>query len=328
MKQLMDQEGRKIDYLRISITDRCNLRCRYCMPIEGVEDRSHDGILRYEEMLRIVRVGVELGIKKVRITGGEPLVRRGVVEFVRQLGQIEGLTDLSMTTNGVLLPQYAEELKQAGLRRLNISLDSLQREKYALITRRDQLNETMSGIETALKLGFEPVKINVVMMRGVNDDEIMDFVKLARQYPLHVRFIEFMPLGSSKDNHANHYISLEEVKDQIEEQIDLVPAIIQSSGPAQSYKLTSGTGTVGFITSISQHFCSDCNRLRLTSDGKLRPCLGNNLEIDLREEQGEIQDLDHIRRKIQQAILMKPGCHSFFDEEEGVKERNMFQIGG
>ncbi|MCK4259865.1 MAG: GTP 3',8-cyclase MoaA [Halanaerobiales bacterium] len=328
MKQLLDQIGRKIDYLRISITDRCNLRCQYCMPSEGVEYKFHDNILRYEEIIQIVKVGVELGIKKVRITGGEPLVRGGVVDFIRHLNEVKGLEDISLTTNGILLGKYAEDLKDAGLNRVNISLDTLDRDKFKMITRRDNFDQALEGIKTALKVGLTPVKVNTVMMKGVNDDEILDFVNLSHNNPIHVRFIEFMPLGQSKELSAARYISLEDIRNQIMKEIELIPAMVKSSGPATTYKVPSGQGTIGFITPISHNFCSTCNRLRLTSDGRLRPCLDSNLEIDLHDENGKIIDVNDIKDKFIKAIMLKPGHHNFLEERGESSRRDMFQIGG
>lgn len=328
MTKLLDQIGRKIDYLRVSVTDRCNLRCHYCMPEEGIPDKSHDQILSYEELVKIITAGVELGISKVRVTGGEPLARLGLVEFIQMINQIPGLTEISMTTNGILLSQYANQLKAAGLKRVNISLDTLHREKYQQITRRDQFEQVMAGIYAALEVGFHPVKINVVAMRGVNDDEIMNFVQLARQEPLHIRFIEFMPLGASKEEQSQRYISLEKIKEQIEEEVELLPTEVKSFGPAEHYQLPDGKGSIGFITPISHNFCASCNRLRLTADGKLRPCLDHDLEIHLRDETGKLGDQNQLQDQFTQAILLKPACHHFLTERDQPYQRSMSQIGG
>lgn len=326
MVDLRDTLGRKIDYLRISITDRCNLRCQYCMP-NGVCAKSHHEILRYEEIARIVEAGTSLGITKVRITGGEPLVRLGVVDLVRQLRCIPQLAEISLTTNGIMLAPLAAELKAAGLDRVNISLDTLRRERYHAITQFDRFQDALDGIEAALQVGLTPVKINTVMMRGVNDDEIMNFVELSRQKPLHIRFIEYMPLGS-QDGQIERFMSLEEVRERIAEKIELLPIPVRGNGPATSFKVADGEGTIGFIAPISHKFCDQCNRLRLTADGHLRPCLDNNMEINLRDDHGEIGDAHAIERKLRQAILAKPGQHHFYQAEEVCSERNMFQIGG
>lgn len=322
-----DKFGRKIEYLRISITDRCNLRCRYCMPPEGVEYKPHESILRYEEIIRIVRVGIELGIKRVRITGGEPLVRQGVVGFIKELAGLEGLEDISMTTNATLLAGKAAGLKRAGLRRVNISLDSLRRDRYREITGRDSLDQALAGIKSALRVGLSPVKLNVVVMRGINDDEIPDLVELTLDYPLHVRFIEYMPLGRTVQSQLNSYISLEEIKRRIGGRMELIPGKVKGNGPAEYFKVPAARGTIGFITPVSHSFCTRCNRLRLTADGRLRPCLVDNIEVDLHDGEGRVEDSEDIRRKFKEAILLKPGSHNFF-QEDIFSERNMFQIGG
>lgn len=328
MINLQDPVGRKIDYLRVSITDRCNLRCQYCMPSTGVPKKSHDSILRYEEIIQIVSVAIELGIKKVRITGGEPLIRWGVIDFIKMLASLTELEDISMTTNGLLLARYATALKEAGLTRVNISLDSLDEEKYQVITRRDGLTSVWTGIQTALEVGFEPVKLNVVVMRGVNQSEILDFVALAKAYPLHVRFIEFMPMGLARTVQPEKFMSVSEIKKSIDQEIKLIPTKLISNGPANNYKLHSGRGTIGFITPLSHSFCARCNRLRLTADGKLRPCLVSDLEIDLHDRPGHLGSQDFIRSRFLEAIKNKPKHHNFGQQREDKFVRNMFQIGG
>lgn len=326
--KLVDNFGRFINYLRVSITDRCNLRCQYCMPPEGIKYKSHNDILRYEEILKIVDAGAGLGITKVRITGGEPLVRAGVVDFVKRLSLIKGLEDISMTTNGVLLPDYAEDLKKAGLDRVNISLDTLKSEKYKFITRRNEYEQAINGIHSAIKTGLDPVKINVVVMKGINDNEIKDFVNLTLKYPVHVRFIEFMPMGQSKDFQKNRYISLTEIREKLNLEYNLIPTSIKSNGPAKYFKLKSGLGTIGFITPISHSFCTGCNRIRLTADGKLRPCLESDLEIDIKDKDGRIGNHNEIINKFLKALQLKPGSHHFLDNKTGNVIKSMFQIGG
>lgn len=328
---LRDGYNRCIDYMRVSITDRCNLRCRYCMPPQGVEKKSHADILRYEEIATVVRAGVELGVRSVRITGGEPLVRPGVATLVRQLRQIDGLSDISMTTNGTLLADHARELKEAGLNRVNISLDSLRRDRYAEITRRDQFDEAMRGIQAALNVGLSPVKINVVVMKGVNDDEIFDFADLTRKLPVHVRFIEVMPLGENGHFQSETYVSVEEIRQRLQESLEMLPAAVTGSGPARSFQLAGAKGTVGFITPISHGFCPGCNKLRITADGKIRPCLAHDFEVDLRDDDGRIGGIEAIKEKIRAAVRIKPGRHHFGDgPAEGARRsnRNMSQIGG
>lgn len=324
---IYDSYGRRIDYLRVSITDRCNLRCRYCMPLEGIVYKAHKAIIRYEEIIRIVQVGVELGIRKIRITGGEPLVRRGVIDFVRQLNRVKGIVDISMTTNGTFLPKFGRALRDAGLKRINISLDTLKRERYVEITRRERFDEAIKGIKTALKVGFDPVKINVVIMKGINDDEVLDFVRLTRELPLHIRFIEFMPLGKLGLLQSERYMPLNEIKARIKEKEEILPATLRGNGPAEYYKIPYAQGTIGFIAPISHNFCADCNRMRLTADGKLRPCLASDLEVDMHDDKGEIRNMEDIRERFKKAIRIKPISHNFVGKDY-LSKRSMFQIGG
>lgn len=322
-KYAIDQYGREINYLRISITDKCNLRCRYCMPAEGVDDKSHYDILRYEEIRDIVEVAAGLNIRKVRITGGEPLVRPGVEKLVELISGIEGIETVSLTTNGTLFAKKAEVLKKAGLTGVNISLDTLDRDKFVEITRRDELSNVMAGLEAALKYNYSPVKINTVVMKGFNDDELFDFINLTKKQPLHVRFIELMPLGEAdKDNES--YISLTEIKKKIEETVELIPATVQSNGPAVYFKLPHAAGTLGFITPISATFCSDCNKLRLTADGKIKPCLFSAREISLKNGSGDNLSKEIVRQKLLEAVKIKPFSH----QAQADTGRNMYQIGG
>ena len=319
MQKLNDNLGRVIDYLRVSITDRCNLRCRYCMPAEGIENKSHQDILSYEEILKIVKVGIRLGIKKVRITGGEPLVRLGVEDFIKNLSRLD-LEDISMTSNAVLLSEKAKKLKKAGLDRINISLDTLDSEKFKEITRRDNLTQVLAGINAALKAELNPVKLNVVVMKGINDDELFDFVELSRKKNLDIRFIEYMPLGGEAE--AEKFISSREIKDLIKEKYGLVPAHSKGNGPANYFKVEGAEGSIGFISALSEHFCSSCNRLRLTADAKFKPCLAGNQEIKITGMSTE--EIENAYRK---ALELKPACHNLnFDQQN--YNRNMSQIGG
>ena len=271
--KLVDPYNRHLSYLRVSITDRCNLRCIYCVPPDKIPKLSHVDILRYEEILRVIRVGVGMGITKVRVTGGEPLARQGVYDFLAELNRMEGLEDVSLTTNGVLLKPNLERLWQAGVRRLNISLDTLNREKYHRITGFDQFDHTWEGIQLALEAGFAPIKINAVALIGVNDDELLDLARLSLSYPLHVRFIEFMPIGKSRLD-TDQLLLTPEIKRRISELGPLLP-VNQGAldGPARRYRLEGAPGEIGFISALSHHFCRHCNRLRLTASGQLRPCL-------------------------------------------------------
>jgi len=273
---MIDKHNREINYLRISITDRCNLRCVYCMPKEGISFMGHDDILRYEEMLRIVRIAVQTGITKVRVTGGEPLVRRGIVEFLSSLTEMEGLRDISLTTNGVLLEECAERVFDAGVRRINISLDSLLPDRYRDITRGGDLNKVIRGIRKAQQTGFSPIKINVVAIKGFNDDEILDFAKLTVDRPYQVRFIELMPIGAITMENGRGYLSNDEIIRRITAFSPLEPAGAKPGtmdGPAQLYTMKGAQGQIGFISAMSHGFCNSCNRLRLTADGHLRACL-------------------------------------------------------
>lgn len=320
MSKLKDKLGRNIDYLRISITDRCNLRCRYCMPAEGVESKDHSEILSYEDILKIVEVGIELGIKKVRITGGEPLVRLGLVDFISDLNKLD-LEDISMTSNAVLLAEEAEKLKKAGLDRINISLDTLNKNKFKEITRRDEFERVKKGIKAALKAGLKPLKLNVVVMKGINDDELFDFVELSRKENLSVRFIEYMPLGGEAE--AEKFMSSREIKSLIEDKYLLSAASEEGNGPAKYFKVKGAEGTIGFISALSEHFCSSCNRLRLTADGKFKPCLAGNQEVNIFSPINR----ENIERAYKKALEIKPAYHSLNFENQEYK-RNMSQIGG
>lgn len=271
--ELVDRENRHLNYLRISITDRCNLRCLYCVPEGRIPKLDHDDILSYEEILRLVDIGIGLGIRKVRITGGEPLVRKGVIDLLARLTRIKELEDVSLTTNGVLLAPNAQRIFDAGIRRINISLDSLDPRKYAQITGYDQFDKVWSGIEKALEIGFSPIKINIVAMRGINDDEIIDFGRLSIDHPFHIRFIEYMPIGNSRASSRDQILTPE-----IQEMIATIGLLTpvengENDGPARRYRIAGSPGEIGFISAMSHHFCSHCNRLRLTADGKLRACL-------------------------------------------------------
>jgi cyclic pyranopterin phosphate synthase len=325
----LDNFNRPISYLRISITDRCNLRCVYCMPPEGVSWRLHHEILRYEEIKLIVRAAASLGISKVRLTGGEPLVRLGFVEFVRMLARIPGIDDLAMTTNGTLLAQYAAELAQAGLKRVNVSLDTLQHERFRQITRRGDLATVFEGIYAAREAGLVPLKLNTVVVRGLNDDEVVDFARLTLEGDWHVRFIEWMPLGTNTAWASDGYVSVGEVRRRIEDALGkLVPAKVRvGNGPARYYRLSGAVGTIGFISPISEHFCYQCNRLRLTADGRLRPCLLSDYEIDLRTPLRQGADLAEIRELLIRSIRAKPDRHHL-DESVSPRERAMSEIGG
>ncbi|MCP4541963.1 MAG: GTP 3',8-cyclase MoaA [Chloroflexi bacterium] len=335
----LDAYNRPISYLRISVTDRCNLRCLYCMPPEGVPWRSHDDILSYEEIETIVRAAAELGISKIRLTGGEPLVRPGFVDLVRQLARIPGIDDLAMTTNSILLSRHAADLAEAGLRRVNISLDTLRPERFGRITRQGQLADVLTGMEAAREAGLEPIKINTVVIRGMNDDEVVDFAQKTIESTWNVRFIEVMPLGISPMPMGNgvmadggwreRVVTAQEIRQRIESALGaLEPAKVSTgNGPARYYRLSGAQGTLGFISPISEHFCYQCNRLRLTADGQLRPCLLSDQEIDLRTPLRQGADAAQIKDLLLRGIAVKPMEHHL-DDLEKPENRVMSEIGG
>lgn len=330
---MLDHYDRDINYLRVSITDRCNLRCTYCRPKEGISLKGHADILRYEEILRVVSQTVKMGLIKVRLTGGEPLVRRGFVEFAGNLKKIKGLQDISLTTNGILLAQYAEDIFRAGITRINISLDSLDKEKYFQITRGGNLDDVFNGIAAAEKAGFAPIKINTVLMKGFNDNEALDFARLAFSKPFQVRFIEIMPVSEVSAGRSADFLPTRQLLETINRHFRLEPLAgkkNKSDGPARLYKMKDGLGEIGFINPVSDHFCSTCNRLRLTADGKLRACLLNDVEIDLREALSRHCDDDELAGLIREAILLKPQKHDLDCTDRHLKKchRDMSDIGG
>ena len=325
MTGLSDSFQRPINYLRISVTDRCNLRCIYCMPPEGISVLPRSEILRYEEIQAVAKAAAELGINKVRLTGGEPLVRLELTHLVHMLSQIEGIDDISLTTNGVLLKQYAASLRQAGLGRVNVSLDTLKRERFEHITRSDKLDDVLAGIKAAREAGLEPVKINMVVIRGINDDEILDFARLTRDQGWHVRFIEPMPFAKAA---SLEFVPAAEIQERLLGLGPLEPCHpTQGNGPAKYFRFPAASGTVGFISPLSEHFCFNCNRLRLTVDGELRPCLLSDEEIDLKKPLREGASPEEVGQLIRQAAASKPERHRLLD---GVlpKRRPMCQVGG
>ncbi len=328
MTGLYDSFQRPINYLRVSLTDRCNLRCIYCMPVAGVYLVSHLDILSYEEILTVVKAAADLGINKVRLTGGEPLVRLGVASLVGMLRHVEAVDDISLTTNGTLLGHYAAELKQAGLSRVNVSLDTLKPDRFKAITRSSfQLNDVLAGIEVARTVGLNPVKINQVVMAGINDDEVLDFAARTISEGWHVRFIEFMPTAGV-DGNGLRFVSVADIKRQLTPLGELESCLPHvGNGPAKYFRFTGSQGSVGFISPVSEHFCFNCNRLRLTADGKLRPCLLSDEEIDLKQPLRCGASKEDLKGLIEAAVAKKPLRHRLV-EGQGPLERPMTQVGG
>ncbi|MGE5620464.1 MAG: GTP 3',8-cyclase MoaA [Sphingomonadaceae bacterium] len=326
---LRDGFRRAINYMRISVTDRCNLRCVYCMPPEGVPWIPHSDILTFEEIERIVRATATAGMRKIRITGGEPLVRRDLVDLIARLAAIPGIEDISMTTNAMLVSQFAEALAAAGLRRINVSLDTLRRERFAAITRFDGLQQVMAGIEAAERAGLAPIKINAVILRGVNDDEVVDLARLTVEHPWHVRFIEAMPLGGNLPVEEAGFISVDEIMEKLGElgRLEAVPGP-NGNGPARYFRIPGGRGTVGVISPMSHFFCESCNRVRLSADGRLRLCLFDDHEIDLRTPLREGASAEEIVAIFRQAILTKPERHHLEVGRSNCNLRALSQIGG
>ena len=318
---MLDSFGRNINYLRISLTDRCNLRCIYCMPEKGISDKiHHDDILSLEEMYELIKAFVELGIDKIRFTGGEPLVRKNMIELIRKTSKLEGVKDISLTTNGQLLKEMAKPLKEAGLNRVNISLDTLDPEKFKEITRGGDLNTVLEAIDESIKVGLTPIKINTVLIGGFNDNEIKNLIDLTKR-GIDVRFIELMPIGQAASFAKEKFISNDLILETMKE---LLPVDREDiSSPATYYKLPDASGKVGIINPISCKFCDNCNRLRLTSTGQLKLCLHSNREIDLKSA---LRNKEDIKRIITDSIWTKEESHHLEDEQ--YIDRNMNQIGG
>ena len=328
MTGLSDSFQRPINYLRISVTDRCNLRCIYCMPPEGVDLMSHGDILSYEEIYTVARAAAELGINKLRITGGEPLVRLGLPKLIQMLAGIEAIDDIALTTNGTMLGSYAAELKQAGLKRVNVSLDTLKADRFERITRADShLSQVLEGIDIARRVGLNPVKLNMVVMAGINDDEVLDFAAKTIDEEWHVRFIELMPVAGNGDS-APSFVSASEMRKRLEQLGKLEPCLPSvGNGPAKYFRFPDAKGTIGFITPISEHFCFNCNRMRLTADGKLRPCLLSDYEVDLKKPLREGISRAGLKKLFKQAVADKPLKHKLA-EGQTPNNRPFSHVGG
>ena len=317
---MIDRLGRNITYLRISLTDKCNLRCRYCMPEEGVCKRAHHEMMNEDEVVTAVEVAAALGIHKIRLTGGEPLVKRNIVSICRRVASVEGITEVCLTTNGILLPQLGKQLKEAGVNRLNLSLDTLDPEKYAHITRIGKLEQFQAGLEAALEAGFEKVKINAVLIGGFNDDEIEDLAHLTMEYPVDMRFIELMPIQDHDEFGEEAYVPYSRVLEKLPE----AKPMPQDGGVAKLYRLPGAKGNIGLISPVSAHFCGECNRIRLTADGKLKPCLHAPDEFSIKG-----LDFEGMKQVFEQAIWNKPAWHGDLDAlHRSQAGRNMNEIGG
>lgn len=326
---LRDSFHRAISYMRISITDRCNLRCVYCMPPEGVPWIPHSEILTFEEIERIVRATARVGMRKIRITGGEPLVRQGVVQLTSRLASVPGINDVAMTTNAVLMTRLAEPLAQAGLKRINVSLDTLKPDRFATITRGGSLSQVISGIEAAERAGLAPIKINAVVLRGANDDEVPDLARLTLHRPWHVRFIEAMPLEGNLPVEGDGFVSADEIMDRLRG-VGALEACggPGGNGPARYYRLPGAMGTLGVISPMTHFFCESCNRVRLTADGRLRLCLFSDEEIDLKTPLRQGATEEEIIQIFQRAITTKPERHHLSVGRSNCSVRALSEIGG
>ncbi|MDO9064299.1 MAG: GTP 3',8-cyclase MoaA [Sulfuricella sp.] len=322
---LQDRFGRRVEYLRLSVTDRCDLRCTYCIP-EGFKDFEEPELwLSFDEIERVIGAFARLGVSKIRLTGGEPLLRRGLPDLARRLSALDGVRDLSLSTNATQLAKHAVELKKAKISRLNVSLDSLNPERFSQIVRRDCLDQVLAGLMAAKEAGFAPIKINMVVMAGVNDDEIDDMVAFCIQHDFTLRMIEAMPMGETGRN--AQYLDLQPVKDRLQRRFGLIDGVMAGGGPARYLKSPDGAFSVGFITPMSQHFCDTCNRVRLSVDGTLYMCLGQDESLELRPLLRAGASDDELVAAIRAAIELKPQRHEF-NEKPGQVVRFMSLTGG
>jgi len=323
-----DSYGRRIRYIRLSVTDRCNFRCRYCMPMNGIKWIPHESIMRYEELIRMIRICASRGVDKVRVTGGEPLVRKDIVKFLENLNTVDGINDVSLTTNGFFLEHMASEIKGAGISRINISLDTLDKDKFAYITGVDGFERVVKGITSALEQGFDPVKINVVAMRGFNDDEFIDFAGLTIHLGIQVRFIELMPIGPGFDIGKKDVITKDEIKSLIEEAYGNLEPLPSGIGPASVFKIEGARGSLGFISPLSDKtFCSRCNRVRITADGHMKPCLFADKMVDLLTPMREGISDNELESLIEEGIRKKPGSFMTLSDAK-PEDLVMSSIGG
>jgi len=325
-QQLIDRFGRRIEYVRLSVTDRCDLRCFYCMP-EGYNDfETPDHWLTFDEIERVMAAFTELGTRRVRLTGGEPMVRKGLPALAARLTALPNLDDLSMSTNAIQLGRHAQAMREAGVSRLNVSLDTLDAERYREITK-GRLDKALAGLEAARAAGFAPIKINMVVMRGINDDEVEDMVAFCIEKGFTLRFIETMPLGETGQRASDTYVDLTEVKQRLAQRFELVPSVMPGGGPARYVQIAGTDLKIGFITPISQHFCETCNRVRLTVDGSLHMCLGQEHAVALRPLLREGIDHESLKQTLREAIDLKPERHEFREQPEKIV-RFMSATGG
>jgi len=317
---MIDKMGREITYLRISVTDKCNLRCRYCMPEEGVCKRDHSEMLSEDETIMAVEAAASLGIRKIRITGGEPLIKKNIVSICRRAAAVPGIEEVCLTTNGILLPQLGKDLKAAGVKRINLSLDTLNPDKYGYITRIGKLDAFQKGLKAAFEAGFEKIKVNAVLIGGFNDDEIVQLADLTKKYPLDMRFIELMPILGSDEFGESAYVPYSRVLEKLPEAV----AVAQDGGVAKLYRLPDAKGNIGLISPINAHFCRECNRIRLTADGKLKPCLHASDEYNIKG-----LPFEEMKAVMERAIWNKPAWHGDLDALHRSRAgRNMHEIGG
>jgi cyclic pyranopterin phosphate synthase len=325
-KQLIDPFGRSVEYIRLSVTDRCDLRCFYCLPGDYRDFQEPEEWLSFDEIERVIRAFASLGVQRVRVTGGEPLVRKNLPALITQLAGIDGIEDLSLSTNAVSLARHAEDLKAAGISRINVSLDSLRPERFKDITR-GNLDKVINGLMTAKAAGFSPIKINMVVMKGVNEDEIEDMIEFCIEHDFTLRFIETMPVGDTGRNAVSHYLSLQDVKDTLSRRYELIPGVMPGGGPARYVQVAGTSLRIGFITPISQHFCEACNRVRLAVDGTLYLCLGQDHKFEFRPLlRAGISDAD-LQEAAHTAITLKPERHEFREKPQQVV-RFMARTGG
>ncbi len=325
-KHLIDPFGRTVEYIRLSVTDRCDLRCFYCLPVKYRDFSEPEEWLTFDEIVRVIRAFASLGVQRIRVTGGEPLVRKNLPALVSQLNDIPGIEDLSLSTNAVSLGKQATELKSAGIGRINVSLDSLRADRFKRITK-GNLDKVMNGLMTAKQLGFDPIKINMVLMKGVNDDEVEDMIEFCIENNFTLRFIETMPMGDTGRTAASHYVNLQDVKNHIAERYELIPGVMPGGGPARYVQIAGTDLNIGFITPISQHFCETCNRVRLAADGTMYLCLGQEHKFEFRPLlRAGISDSE-LADAAREAIKLKPERHEFKEKPQQIV-RFMSKTGG